>query len=153
MSTKATKAAAGTKAAEDVEELKATLRRWQEIENESITQTSAIIAKTHNPLIQLIMDIIRHDSAMHKRVQQVILDSLEKQAFSLTPEELGDIWDLVEKHIASEKETIELAEKARKNSRLFVQRYLLSYLAEDEQKHDHLLEKLEDFKRNLYPYA
>jgi hypothetical protein len=90
---------------------------------------------------------------MHRRVQQAILDGLEKQAFSLTPEELADIWDLVETHIASEKETIELAEKARKNCRMFVPRYLLSYLAEDEKKHDHLLEQLEDFKRNLYPYA
>jgi uncharacterized tellurite resistance protein B-like protein len=142
-----------TKAAEDVDELKATLRRWQEIEEEAITQTSAIINKTHNPLIKLVMEIIRQDSAMHKRVQQVILDSLEKQAFSLTPEELGDVWDLIEKHAAAEKETIELAEKARKNCRLFVQRHLLTYLTEDEQKHDRLLNQLEDFKRKLYPYA
>lgn len=140
------------KAAEDVEELKATLRRWQEIETESIAQTSAIIDKTHNPLIQLVMEILRQDSTMHKRVQQVILDSLEKQAFSLTPEELGDVWDLIEKHAAAEKETIELAEKARKNCRLFVQRHLLTYLTEDELKHDRLLNQLEDFKRKLYPY-
>ena len=139
--------------AENLEELKSTLRRWQEIEVESIAQTSAIIAKTQNPLIQLIMEIIRQDSAMHKRVQQVILDSLEKQAFSLTPEELGEVWDLIEKHAAAEKETIELAEKARKNCRLFVQRHLLTYLTEDEQKHDRLLNQLEDFKRKLYPYA
>ncbi len=142
-----------TKAAEDVEELKATLRRWQKIEEESIVQTSAIIAKTHNPLIQLVMEIICQDSAMHKRVQQVILDSLETQAFSLTPEELGDVWDLIEKHAAAEKETIALAEKARKNCRLFVQRHLLTYLTEDELKHDRLLNQLEDFKRKLYPYA
>lgn len=141
------------KPAENLEELKTTLRRWQEIESESMTQTSVIIAKTHNPLIQLVMEIIRQDSAMHKRVQQVILDSLEKQAFTLTPEELGEVWDLIEKHAEAEKETIELAEKARKNCRLFVQRHLLTYLTEDEQKHDRLLGQLEDFKRNLYPYA
>jgi hypothetical protein len=142
-----------TRAAEDAEELKATLRRWQEIEDESVAQTTAIIGKTHNPLIQLVMEIIRQDSVMHKRVQGVILDSLEKQAFSLTPEELGDIWNLIEKHAAAEKETIELAEKARKNCRLFVQKHLLTYLTEDEQKHDRLLNQLEDFKRQLYPYA
>jgi hypothetical protein len=141
------------KAAEDVEELKATLRRWQEIEDESVAQTSAVMNKTHNPLIKLVMEIIRQDSVMHKRVQQVILDSMEKQAFSLTPEELGDVWDMIEKHAAAEKETIELAEKARKNCRLFVQRHLLTYLTEDELKHDRLLNQLEDFKRRLYPYA
>ena len=52
-----------------------------------------------------------------------------------------------------EKETVELADKARRNVRGFVQRYLLNYLIEDEQKHDRLLAQLEDFKRNLYPYA
>ena len=148
-----TKKAAAKPAADNLEELKTTLRRWQEIEQESIAQTSAIIGRTHNPLIQLVMEIIRQDSAMHKRVQQAILDSVEKQAFSLTPEELGEVWDLIEQHAAAEKETLELAEKARKNCRLFVQRHLLTYLTEDEQKHDRLLNQLEDFKRNLYPYA
>jgi uncharacterized tellurite resistance protein B-like protein len=142
-----------TKPAENLEELKSSLRRWQEIEQESIAQTSAIIARTHNPLIQLMMEIIRQDSAMHKRVQQAILDSVEKQAFSLTPEELGEVWDMIEQHAAAEKETLQLAEQARKNCRLFVQRHLLTYLTEDEQKHDRLLRQLEDFKRNLYPYA
>jgi len=142
-----------TKGAENEAELKATLRRWQEIEDESVAQTTAIMAKTHNPFIQLVMEIIRQDSTMHKRVQQVILDSLEKQAFSLTPEELGDVWDLIEKHAEAEKETIQLAEKARKNCRLFVQKHLLTYLTEDELKHDRLLNQLEDFKRRLYPYV
>ena len=109
--------------------------------------------RTQNPLIRLVMEIIRQDSVMHKRVQQVILDSLEKQAFTLTPEELADIWDMIEKHAELEKETIALAEKARRNCRLFVQRHLLTYLIEDEQKHDRLMAQLEDFKRGIYPYA
>ncbi len=138
--------------AEDVESLKATLERWQQIEAKSIAQCTAIMEKTKNPLIRLVMEIIRQDSAMHERVEQAILDSLEKQAFSLTPEELGDIWDAVEKHAEAEKEVIELAEQARRNARGFVQRHLLSYLLADEQKHDRLLAQLEDFKRKLYPY-
>ena len=59
----------------------------------------------------------------------------------------------MEKHAEVEKQTIELAEKARDKCRLFVQRHLLSYLIDDEKKHDRLLSQLEDFKRNLYPYA
>jgi uncharacterized protein YigA (DUF484 family) len=148
-----TKKTAPAKGAENLEELKVTLRRWQQIEHDSIAQCTTIISRTQNPLIQLVMEIIRQDSAMHNRVQQAILDSLEKQAFSLTPEELGEVWDLIEKHAEAEKETIQLAEKARKNCRLFVQRHLLTYLTEDEMKHDRLLNQLEDFKRNLFPYA
>jgi uncharacterized tellurite resistance protein B-like protein len=142
-----------SKAAENLEELVGTLKQWQHLEDATIEQTTAIIHKTNNPLIKLLMEIIRQDSAMHRRVQQVMLESLESQAFSLTPEELADIWDLIEKHAEMEKETIALAEKARRNCRLFVQRHLLSYLIDDEQKHDRLLSQLEDFKRKIYPYA
>jgi hypothetical protein len=140
-------------AAENLNELVTTLKRWQEIEDGSVASTTEIIERTTNPLIRLVMEIIRQDSVMHKRVQQVILDGLQKEAFSLTPEELGQIWHLVEKHAELEKDTLVLAEKARKNCRLFVHRHLLTYLIEDEQKHDRLLAQLEDFKRGIYPYA
>ena len=141
------------KAAENMEELLATLKRWQVVEEKAMAQCSTIMSKTKNPLIRLVMEIIRQDSAMHKRVQQVIIDSLETEAFSLTPEELGEVWSLIEEHAALEKETLELAEKAQRNCRLFLQRHLLDYLIQDEQKHDRLLAQLEDFKRNLYPYG
>jgi len=141
------------KTADNADDLIAVLQQWQKIEDGAVAQTAKIMAKTTNPFIRLVMEIIQQDSVMHRRVQQVMLDGLEKQAFSLTPEELGDIWDLVEQHAALEKETLVLAEKARKNCRLFIHRHLLTYLLEDEQKHDRLLGQLEDFKRGLYPYA
>ncbi|HXH49012.1 MAG TPA: hypothetical protein VNM47_06670 [Terriglobia bacterium] len=141
------------KPSEDLAELSSTLRRWQEIEDASVAACSGIIAKTKNPLIRLLMEIIRQDSVMHKKVQQVMIDSLEKQAISLTPEELGQIWESIVHHAEIEKETLVLAEKARKNCRLFVLRHLLTYLIEDEQKHDRLLAQLESFKRGIYPYA
>ncbi|SPE34637.1 conserved hypothetical protein (dsrAB associated) [Candidatus Sulfopaludibacter sp. SbA6] len=141
-----------TETTQNTEELAAILRTWQGIETAAVAHTNEIIAKTQNPLIRLVMEIIRQDSEMHHRVQQVILDSIEKQAITLTPEELGDIWDMVEKHADLEKYTIELAEKARDNCRLFVQRHLLTYLIEDEKKHDRLLGQLEDFKRSMHPY-
>jgi hypothetical protein len=81
------------KAVESLEELRTTLKRWQEIEDASVAHTTALMERTKNPLIRLVMEIIRQDSVMHKRVQQVILDSLEQQAFTLTPEELADIWE------------------------------------------------------------
>ena len=137
------------KGVENIEELARTLRRWQQIEALTIAHTGAIAEKTRNPLIRLIMEIIRQDSNMHRRVQQVILDSLEKEAFNLTHEELGEVWEMIEKHAEMEKETITLGEKALENCRLFIQRHLLAYLLADERKHDHLLTQLEDFKRNM----
>ena len=90
---------------------------------------------------------------MHRKVQQLIIDSFEKEAIQLTPEELGDVWDMVENHIELEKETIRLAEEARKNSKDFVIRYLLGYLMTDEQKHNEILQQMEDIKAGIYPYA
>ena len=142
-----------TKTASNPQELTAILEYWQALETATISHTTDIIAKTKNPLIRLLMEIIRQDSEMHFRVQQVLLDGIERQAFTLTPEELGEIWEMVEKHADMEKQTIALAEKALSNCRLFVQRHLLTYLIEDEKKHDRLLGQLEDFKRNIYPYA
>jgi hypothetical protein len=129
------------------------LKQWQKIEDESVKSTSAIIAKTSNPIIRQIMEIIKQDSAMHKKVQQVIIDSFEKEAISLAPEELSDIWTMVENHIELEKETIRLAEEARKNSNSFMIRYLLGYLMKDEQKHNEILQQMEDIKGGMYPYA
>ena len=91
---------------------------------------------------------------MHYRVQQVLLDSIEKQAIHPDSRRTrATSGSMVEKHAEMEKKTIDLAEKARNNCRLFVQRHLLTYLIEDEKKHDRLLGQLEDFKRNIYPYA
>ena len=135
------------------ENLIATLKKWQKIEDDSVKSTSDIIAKTKNPLVRQVMEIIKQDSAMHKKVQQVIIDSYEKEAIQLQPEELSEIWGMIENHIELEKETIRLAEESRKNSNSFVARYLLGYLMTDEQKHNEILAQLEDVKRGMYPYA
>lgn len=126
------------------------LRQWQQIEDHSVESTTHIIQQTKNPFIHLLMEIIRQDSVMHKKVQQFILDSLEKEAVILTPEDVGEIWESIERHAAMERETIELAEKAQKECHLFVPSQLLTYLIEDEHLHDRLLGQLEDFKRTMY---
>lgn len=145
------------KAQSDKDALVELLKTWQHGEATSVKNCSDLMHKTENPMIRLVLDIIRHDSLMHERVQQFLLDSLEKHSVGVTPEELGEIWDAVEAHIALEKGAIELAEKATKCCQGFVQRELLLYLLEDEKKHDLLLAKMEAFKRRIYleyfPYA
>jgi|MudIll2142460700_1097286.scaffolds.fasta_scaffold555562_2 transcriptional regulator GlxA family with amidase domain len=141
-----------TQKAEEEKLVKA-MRKWQAVEDESIRMTKTIQAKTDNPLVRLVMEIIAHDSAMHRRVQQFVIDSVETSPIQLAPEDLEKIWDHIEQHIAEEKKTLELADEARLSTRFFVQRYLLNYLLEDERKHDLLLERLEEIKNRMYPYA
>jgi rubrerythrin len=145
-----TKSLSKNKTADGQVALTGLLRQWQGIEDHSVESTTHIIQQTKNPFIKLLMEIIRQDSVMHKKVQQFIIDSLEKEAVTLTPEDVAEIWESIERHAAMEKETIDLAEKAQKQCRLFVPNQLLTYLIEDEHLHDRLLSQLEDFKRKMY---
>jgi hypothetical protein len=132
------------------------MRRWQKIENASVASTGRVIDKTENPIVRLVMEIIQRDSQMHYRVQELIADSLSTTAISLTPEELGGVWELIEEHINLEKKTVEMAEEALgaiKGKKMVVQEYLLQYLLEDENKHNHVLESLATIKKGMYPYG
>jgi rubrerythrin len=141
------------KGQEHIEELVATLRKWQGIERQAIDNCTDIMEKTDNALIRQMMEIIRNDSVQHHRVQQFIIDSMTKEPVRLTPEELGQVWDEITAHDEVERQTIEIAKKLKNECRFFVQKALLDYLIADEEKHDQLLNSLEDFKKNLYPYG
>jgi len=139
------------------EELVKTMRQWQKLENNAVAQTAKIMTETDHPLIRLVMEIIQRDSNMHHRVQQMIADSMEHAPVALTIDDLAEVWDSVEKHIAIEKKTIELAQQGlnalKGASKTVVQQYLLAYLLADEQKHEKLLADLELIKRGMYKSA
>ena len=139
------------------EKIVANMKRWQNIENAAVNSTGAVIDKSKNPIVQLVMEIIQRDSQMHYRVQEAIANSLERGPVTLNPEELGEVWELIEKHIELEKQTIELAnsslEAIKGKKGMLLQQYLIDYLLRDEQKHDALLENLEAIKRGMYPYG
>ena len=130
------------------------MRKWQKIEDASVSSTGQIILKTENPLIRLIMEIIQHDSQMHHHVQEFIADSIERKAVSLTSDELAKVWDLIERHIDLEKKTVEIAEQTiaslKDQQGMIVQEYLLNYLLEDERKHNDLLRHLDNIKKGIY---
>lgn len=131
------------------------MRQWQRVEDASVASTGRAIEKTNNAVIRLVMEIIQRDSLMHYRVQQLICDSLTSTV-SISPEELADVWDMIEGHIKIEKKTLELGQAALKSiagKKMLVQEYLLNYLMEDEKKHDSLLAQLESVKKGMYPYG
>jgi hypothetical protein len=135
------------------EKLVATMKQWQGIEDDSIKSTTEIIKISENPLVHLVMEIIRQDSVMHRRVQQLIIDHFEKKPITINPDELASFWDMVEAHDAMEKKTIKLAEESLENTNSHLAKYLLEYLLTDEKKHDSLLEEMEKIKKGMYPYG
>lgn len=77
---------------------------------------------------------------------------MTKKAISLTPDELGQIWGLVKGYLESERKSVDMAEHAIGDSRIFIIKQLLAYMLEDESRNFKLLEQLDDFKRRMYPY-
>jgi hypothetical protein len=144
----------GTK--EKQEKLVSILKAWQHVENHSVAQTAEIIDRTTNPVIRLVMEIIQRDSGTHHRVQQFLIDSFEERAVELRVEDLELVWGAIEAHIESERKTGELvvaAQDALVGTKNPVQQLLLSYLANDERKHDQLLEDLSLVKRGMFKSA
>ena len=79
------------------------------------------------------------------------------KAVSLAPEELGEVWEMIEEHITIEKRTLQLAQESLDSiggaKGMLVQSYLLEYLVEDEKKHNVLLERLATIQKGMYPYG
>ena len=141
---------------ETQEKIVSNMRRWQKVENTSVASTGKVIEKTANPIVRLVMEIIQRDSQFHYHVQDMIADSLESKTVTLTPDELGDVWEMIENHIKLEEKTVELAQEAlaaMKGKKMLVQEYLLNYLLDDEMKHNKVLANLRKIKEGMYPYA
>lgn len=138
------------------EKIVANMKAWQKIENDSVEMAARISKQTENPIVRVVMEIIMRDSATHYRVQQLLIDSLQKEAVALRPEELGDVWGMIDEHIALERKTIDYAKEALaaiKGTKMVVQQYLLEYMLTDEEKHNKMLDNLEAVKKGMYPYA
>ena len=114
-----------------VESMVKLLRQWQKIEREAMSATAEISERTESTLIRLLMDIIRHDSHVHHRVQQFLIDSVTRESTTVTREDIAAIWESIEEHDKVEKQTIELAEKLKKEAWTPVHKLLLDYLLRD----------------------
>ena len=132
-----------------VERMVKVLRQWQGLERDAMTATAQITEKTDSSLIRMLMDIIRHDSHMHHRVQQFLIDSVTKENVTVTREDVAEIWDSIEEHDQLEKKTIKLAEELKEKAWTPTHKLLLDYLLRDESKHDAMLEQLNEFKADM----
>jgi hypothetical protein len=125
------------------------LRKWQGLERKAMDDTAVIIEETKNPLVRMVMSIIRHDSLMHHRVQQFLIDSVTEADVPVSREDIAMIWEKIEEHDRVEKKTIELATELKEQAWSPVHKQLLGYLLEDEKKHDSLIGQLEEVKKGM----
>ena len=144
---------ATVKGPQRIEKLVGLLRQWQGIERKAIDSSAAIMEQTDNPLIRQMMEIIRNDSVQHHRVQQFIIDVMTREAVTMSPGDMAEVWSKLEEHDELERRTIEMAKELREKSTDPVASLLLDYLIRDEQKHDTLLQELDALKRHLSKLA
>ncbi len=138
------------------EKIAAELKEWQKTEGAAAQFMDKLGKDTDHPVLKAVADIIHADSLRHARIQQLIIDSLEKTSITLSPEDVAKVWATIEAHIATERDMVKNVRNAlelMKGRKMVVQQYLLEYLLFDEEKHDLLLEKLEGVKRGMYPYG
>jgi rubrerythrin len=123
------------------------IQDWQFLEDDTIRFSEDMLKKSKNPLVRMTMEMIRSDSKKHKAMQQMLIDSITKEAVHLSPDELAAISDSLNKHIAAEQKSLELADEALKHSELFITRFILKMLIADETKHHNVLGDLNELKR------
>jgi len=133
-------------------QLMADLFDWLSGESDTVAKCSAIREESKNPLVRLFAEIIQGSSETHIRILKLIHESLTRKAISLTPDELGQISDLMKGYLATERKSVDMAQRAVESSRIFAIRQLLTYMLEDESRSEKLLNQLDDFKRRIYPY-
>jgi len=122
------------------------LKRWKELEAATIKSCGSITKNTKNPLVKTLITAIANDSVKHKSILQLIIDSMTKKPFVLTPDDVSQISALLDKHIDLENDAIKVAYEAIEVSRDPLTKQLLRLILEDEKKHAKLAEQINELK-------
>jgi leucyl aminopeptidase (aminopeptidase T) len=134
------------------EDLERMVARWRERKETTRKSAEGLANKTESYFVQIVSNAVRRDAEKHEEILKAILDCLDCTV-AVTPDELGELSDLLEAHLQIEKQTRELAELALKKHRHYITTYLLKYILEDEKKNFGLRDQLNEFKGRLYPYG
>lgn len=137
------------------EKIRSALKSWENIERESASLIEEVKGKCSNPLICLVMDILENDARTHTRMMELVRDSLERQPFVFSVDELGEIIELIRKHIELKSSQVQVVEDVLEkvpDKSLRLQTSLLKGLLADENKHREMLAGIEKVRSTLYPY-
>jgi bacterioferritin (cytochrome b1) len=130
-------------------ELLALLRKWKGVEASTIKSCNAILKKAKNPIMITLTTAIRNDSEKHASILQLVIDSMTKMAYELSPDDLAGVSSLLSKHIDLEQESIDTANKAIEMTRDGVTKQLLKLILEDEKKHKMMATRMSELKYRI----
>lgn len=132
------------KPAEKSEEFLNLMVDWQALETEEIEHANERILKEKNPFTKTLLHILRFEAEKHCAVQQMIIDSVEKEAVKLSPDELAEFSDIINRRLEASEKILSRALAVSAKSELIIPHYLLSYLISEARTENELLKKLDD---------
>jgi hypothetical protein len=137
------------------EKIRSALESWENIERESASLIEEVKGKCSNPLICFMMDVLENDARTHTRMMEIVRDSMEREQFAFSVDEIGEIIGLIRKHIELKSHHVQVVEDVLENvtdKSLRLQTSLLKGLLADENKHREMLAGMEKVRATLYPY-
>jgi hypothetical protein len=119
---------------------------WMDSEDQTIKDAEYMKKEAESPFVKMTMEMLIRDAEKHKIIEQMVIDSLTKEAVHLTPGEFVPLKEILKRNIMQESESLMrvMATLDKKEQR--IKRYLLSYLGADEAGHRELVGKLNELK-------
>jgi hypothetical protein len=121
---------------------------WQGIEAGTAESVKSEMQKAKNPLIKAMLQLIGLEAEKHRLVQQMIVDSVKKEAVNLSPDELGVLSGHINRYLESEGRELCEAEATTAGNNPFVTRFLFSYLIDDLKAQNCMLKQFDDELKN-----
>ncbi|HET6364688.1 MAG TPA: hypothetical protein VFG02_06525, partial [Nitrospirota bacterium] len=82
------------------------MKAWMDSEEQTIKDAKYMKKEADNPFVKMTMEMLIHDAEKHKIVQQMVIDSLTKEAVYLTPDEFTPLKEVLSRHIVQENESL-----------------------------------------------
>jgi len=122
------------------------MEAWMNSEDQTIKDAEYMKNEADSPFVKMTMEMLIYDAEKHKIIQQMVIDSLRKEAIHLTPDEFAPLKEVLNTHIVEESESLMrfMATLDKKEPRIAM--YLLSYLGADEARRRELVGRLNELK-------
>ncbi|MDA8388268.1 MAG: hypothetical protein M0Z58_06385 [Nitrospiraceae bacterium] len=117
---------------------------WQATEDQLIEYANTQASKAGSPLIKTMLRAMELEARKRCLIQQMIVESVRKEAVNLDPADLQALSAHMNHHIEAEEKALVLAEAVLAKTELFMPRYLLSYLVSGLKSENCLLKQFED---------
>jgi rubrerythrin len=130
-------------------ELIALLEIWINIEKVSMEATSDTLSKVDDKLLKALIGDIRGDSRKHKELLELVMAVETKEAKLMQGQADKILESFISTHALLEENAVEVAENALDKVTNPISRLIISYILQDEKKHDFLMDALEKYYQEI----